>query len=272
MIFHTITPAEPLGYFVESILYYKEYSPLHRIDRFLPDGHVNLLIELADAPQHIYDNQSLEVIQTCKKTWFSGIRTQPISIPSGLDSEMVVVTFKKGRAYPFIGMPMYELTDLVVDAELVLGGNILELRDKIIEIQNPLAKLKAVESFLSQRFMNRFIPNEYIHFAVGSILSLPQSCTLAWLTQEVGYSQKHLIKIFKDHVGITPKAFVKVSRFQNIILEIEKSHDLHWSTLALDAGYYDQSHFIHDFRHFSGFTPAQYYDLKKDMLNYIPVG
>ncbi|MBL7979188.1 MAG: helix-turn-helix transcriptional regulator [Bacteroidetes Order II. Incertae sedis bacterium] len=272
MIFQMIVPKEPLGDFVESILYYKDFHPTHQIDRFLPDGNVNLLIELTGKPQPIYDNQSLKILQTCTKTWFSGIRTQPISIPSGFDIEMVVVTFRKGRAYPFTDMPLHELTDKVVEADLVLGNHILSLREALLEVPDPLKKLKAVEDFLKYRFRRRFVPNECIHFAVRSVLSLPEPLTLERLSQKVGYSQKHLIKLFKDHVGLTPKAFMKVSRFQQIIHQIEQSSTIHWAELALDTGYYDQAHFIHDFRHFSGFTPAQYLALKRDMLNYVPVG
>ncbi|HMX79717.1 MAG TPA: helix-turn-helix transcriptional regulator, partial [Ferruginibacter sp.] len=86
------------------------------------------------------------------------------------------------------------------------------------------------------------------------------------------YSQKHLIKLFKDHVGITPKGFLKIIRFQKAVQEIEASKNIHWARLALESGYYDQAHFIHDFKEFSGFTPQEYTQKQYDYLNYIAVG
>ena len=86
----------------------------------------------------------------------------------------------------------------------------------------------------------------------------------------MGYSQKHLIKIFKDHVGLTPKSFLKVVRFQRAVQDIEKRGRINWSAVALDAGYFDQSHFIADFRAFSGYTPENYLLRRGQHLNYIP--
>ena len=78
--------------------------------------------------------------------------------------------------------------------------------------------------------------------------------------------------MFKNKVGITPKAYLKIARFQKAINEIEQQRAVNWSTISQDCGFYDQSHFINDFRLFSGFTPEQYLRRKADMLNYVPVG
>jgi len=78
--------------------------------------------------------------------------------------------------------------------------------------------------------------------------------------------------MFKSNVGLTPKAFSKITRFQKTIREIEASKKISWSGIAFDTGYYDQAHFINDFKNFSGFTPRQYLLLKNDQLNYVPIG
>ena len=78
--------------------------------------------------------------------------------------------------------------------------------------------------------------------------------------------------MFKQQVGITPKAYLKIIRFQKAIAEIEESQDVNWTGIAQDSCFYDQAHFIHDFKFFSGFTPEEYLQLKNDQLNYVPVG
>jgi AraC-like DNA-binding protein len=87
-----------------------------------------------------------------------------------------------------------------------------------------------------------------------------------------GYSSKHLIQMFKSHVGVPPKSFLRIIRFQKAVKEIEKCHEVNWASFALDCGYFDQSHFISDFKAYSGFTPTQYVERKNDVLNYVPVG
>ena len=72
-------------------------------------------------------------------------------------------------------------------------------------------------------------------------------------------------------MGLTPKGFLKIIRFQKAIKEIAASKKADWTGIAYDSGYYDQAHFINDFKAFSGYTPEQYLRKQYDHLNYIPV-
>jgi AraC-like DNA-binding protein len=272
MVFRLHIPAYPLNMFIESFIYYRDYQPVHTVDRFLPDGQVNVVFDLTDYPKYIYDNNTLQEIQACRNVWFSGIRTTYITIPSGRDSEMFVINFHKGKAYPFMEMPMCELTDSVVDAELVLSPQILNLRELLLSTPEIARKFWVAEQYLMRHFGDRLVPNPFIDFAVNSILKLPDVVTVDEISRRVGYSQKHLISLFKEHVGITPKAFMRVMRFQKAIRDIEQCRQINWAQFATASGYYDQAHFINDFRSFSGFTPAQYVASKNDQLNYVPVG
>ena len=125
MIFELYIQSFQLSQFIESFVYYCDYHPVHTVDRFLPDGHVNIVIDLTDYPKYIYDNDSLKEIQACRHVWFSGIRNKFITIPSGKDSEMFIINFHRGKAYPFVQMPLHELTDSVVDGDLVLTYEIM---------------------------------------------------------------------------------------------------------------------------------------------------
>ena len=82
--------------------------------------------------------------------------------------------------------------------------------------------------------------------------------SIAQISNKVGYSQKHLIKLFRDNVGVTPKEFLKIIRFQKTIEEIAAAKEIEWTAIANECGYYDQAHFINDFKIFSGFTPRKY--------------
>ncbi len=272
MFFKTHIPSFPLNQFVESFIYYRDYNPVHSVDRFLPDGNVNIVIDLTDYPKYIYDNETLKEIQACRKVWFSGIRNRYITIPSGRDSEMFVINFHRGKAYPFVEMPLNELTDSVVDGELVLSNEIMHAREMILEASSIFEKFYAVEKFLLAKFCGKLIVNPFIEFAVDKIVESPNKMSIAQISNKVGYSQKHLIKLFKDNVGVTPKEFLKIIRFQKAIEEIAAAKEIEWTSIANECGYYDQAHFINDFKIFSGFTPGRYQQIQCDHLNYVPVG
>ncbi len=271
MIFEHHIPSFPLNQFIESFIYYRDYNPVHSLDRFLPDGNVNIVIDLTDYPKYIYDNETLKEIQSCRHVWFSGMRNHPITIPSGRDSEMFVINFHKGRSYPFVQMPLYDLTDSVVDGELVLTHGIIDLREIILETALIPGKFRAAETFLSKKFAKKLIVNPFIEFAVNKIIQSPNAISISHIAGKVGYSQKHLIKLFKDNVGLTPKGFLKIIRFQKAIQEIEVTKKPDWTGVAFESGYFDQAHFINDFKQFSGFTPSQYLQKQSEYLNYVPV-
>jgi len=271
MITKLYIPSHPLNQFIVSFFYYTGYNPEHSVDRLLPDGNVQIIFDLTDYPKYIYDNNTLKEIQSCKNVWFSGFRIEPITIPSGKESEMIIVYFHKGKASPFLSEPMHALTNYVVDAELVLKNDILDLREQLKEAKKIEQKFFLLEKNFLKFYMKSLKENPFIDYMISKIISKPNQISLKEISGKVGYSQKHIIKIFKDDVGVTPKEFLKVIRFQKTIQEIEQQKNINWASLASDCGFYDQSHFIADFKTFSGFTPAEYVKLRGDFLNYVPI-
>lgn len=274
MIFHDHRPVFPLHHFVERLIYFEGMSVPHSLERFLPDGNTELIIDLTDQPQHIYHNKTLQQIQTCRYAWVSGIRTQPITIPSGRGSRMLIVAFKKGRAFPFYPFPISELTDIVVEADLVFGKKFHDLREQLLTSRSVERMFHLVEMFLLQQAGNA-LPTDgaarCIRYAVSNMIRKPMLRRVHQLSEEIGYSQKHFISLFRQQVGILPKQYLRIMRFQRVISTMENHESLPWRDVALESGYYDQAHFIHDFKRFSGFTPGEYLKRKSSTLNYIPV-
>ena len=271
MVTRIYTPTYPLSQFIDHFFYYTGFTPEHAVERFLPDGEVQMIFDLTDDPKYIYDNITLQEIQTCKKVWFSGFRTEPITIPSGRESEMLIVQFKMGKASPFLIEPMHKLTDFVVDGELVMNPEILVIRERLQEYESPQQKFHCLENQLLKIYIRHLRENSFVEFAVSSIVAEPGQSSIKAISEKAGYSQKHIIKLFKDHVGVTPKEFLKVIRFQKAIQQIERQKAVDWSAVAHDCGFYDQSHFIADFKLFSGYTPTAYLEQKGTCIKRVPV-
>lgn len=272
MIFRTHIPRFPLSQFIEVLIYFDDVRFDHNFDRFLPNGDTEILIDFHDTPQYIYDNHSLKEIQACHHVWASGLRTEPITIPAGNKSEMMVISFKKGQAAPFFPFPMDEIADSVVDADLVWGLDFAFLREKVLETRDIDVRFRLVEDFLIQKFHSQLELNPCVAYAIGEMGERPDALSIKRMNEKIGYSQKHFIEIFRRQVGVTPKSYLKIMRFQKAIRTIDAADVVDWRQVSLACGFYDQAHFINDFRHFSGFTPSHYARIHTNYQNYVPVG
>ena len=132
-----------------------------------------------------------------------------------------------------------------------------------MEIREIDLKFAAAERFLLQTLSEQVRPQSGGRVRAGRNHSSPDQINLARVSQNIGYSQKHFIAMFKQQVGITPKAYLKIIRFQKAITEIEERREVNWTDISQDCGFYDQAHFINDFKFFSGFTPERIRPKKK---------
>ena len=272
MIFQTHIPRFPLDKFIEIFIYYEGVQHTHKVDRFLPNGDTEILIDFHDTPQYIYDNETLKEIQACNHVWASGLRTEPITIPSGNNAAMMVISFKKGMAASFFPFPMDEIADSVVDADLVWGSDFGLLRERLLETKDTDQRFRLVEEFLVTKFRSQLEINPGVEFAINEMRSHPDAINIGRMNAKIGYSQKHFTHLFRSQVGVTPKSYLKIMRFQKAIREIEKARSVDWGKISQDCGFYDQSHFINNFKTFSGFTPEQYAQIQTNYQNYVPVG
>jgi AraC-like DNA-binding protein len=98
----------------------------------------------------------------------------------------------------------------------------------------------------------------------------PGNAAIRAVADRVGFSPRHFIELFNDQVGMTPKVFCRVRRFQRVLSQIQR-HDARWAELAADCGFYDQAHLIRDFREFCGMTPGDYLKQRPEYPNFVPI-
>jgi AraC-like DNA-binding protein len=95
--------------------------------------------------------------------------------------------------------------------------------------------------------------------------------SVAECAKSVGVSERRLSQVFREHVGIAPKLWRRIRRFQAAVQTLHKGLDVPWVELALRCGYYDQSHFANDFRAFSGINPTTYSASRGHWQNHVPI-
>lgn len=271
VLFRVHRPAFPLSIAVEHIVYYEGYSPPHQKERLLPDGGTDLVIDLTQVPKNVYNNEDFNSFTPFKKAWISGIRREYITIDAGQNASMMVVRFRAGAACVLLGFPLNELADSVVEMDAVAGAEFFRFREYLLEQPTPEAKFAALENWLLSRMHREAEPHPVVGYALDRIHRDPNLVTVADIQRKTGFSNKHFIHLFEKNVGVTPKTYLRIIKFQRVLTEIEQARKIQWSDIVYGCGYYDQAHFIKEFRHFSGLNPTTYLAEKGEFLNYIPL-
>jgi AraC-like DNA-binding protein len=272
MIFNNHISAPPIGNHIESIFHFKDFMPDYSMERVVPTGHLYLIFELDDIPRNTFDNETLEPVQTFTYAWISGMQTGCITISVHNRSEMLVVQFKSAGSYPFLHIPVYNLTEKILPAAEIVGNEILTLREKLLFRNTSKGKFELIDEWLNSRFDEmRKAPGEVLRSM--STLQKEAVSDLPKIIDEYPHTRKHLISQFKKYVGVTPKAYQRILRFNEIFHRIQKKEKIVWANIAYQCGYSDQSHFIKEFKRFSGFNPREFIDqwFPMDEPNFFPL-
>ncbi|MEP5612791.1 MAG: AraC family transcriptional regulator [Cyclobacteriaceae bacterium] len=256
---HTIP--KPLDSHIESIFHIKDFVPDHSIERVVPTGHVYIIFELDGMIRNTFDNETLKSNGTFAKVWVSGTHRNYMSISAHPQSEMFVIQFKPYGAYPFVHTSVDMLNEKVLPGVEVFGDEILDLRERILEKPNSLEKFHVAEDWLKKRFKADLVPPKELQSFYHQIQNEP-STTFLEASEEYPNSQKHLIDQFKKYVGLPPKYSQRILRFNEILQKIKREEKISWAQIAYECGFTDQSYFIKEFKHFSGFNPQEF--IKQD--------
>ena len=234
----------------------------------LPDGAIELIINLGDA-QRLCARDTRAQPVVFRDSWISGERTTPIVIDEAGDVHLIGARLRSGGAWPFLGVPLREFTDRVIELEAVLGPEIRRLRERMGEAADDDGRFDLLEAWLMERSLKRSPPTRAVSYALGMIRNGGNAVRIGKIAEEVGISHKHLLREFDRCVGLTPKLFARLHAFQRVIKGIGQKPEVDWSETALTCGYYDQAHLIREFRAFSGLTPATYLAKRGPFLNYL---
>jgi AraC-like DNA-binding protein len=271
VLIHCTRPVSPaLAPHVEHLWVARGYLPARWRNMILPDGAMELIINLGD-PQKLCAPDYPAKHTIFRHSWISGERTAPIVIDEIGYVHLVGARMRPGGAWPFLGIPLREFTDEVVELETVLGREIGNLRDRLGEAANDDLRFDLLESWLTQRSRSRTQPTRSVSHALRMIHGEPDAVRIGKIADTIGISHKHLLREFDRCVGLTPKLFARLCAFQRVIRSVGHNPEVDWADTAATCGYHDQAHLIHEFRAFSGLTPTSYLTKRGPFLNYLEV-
>jgi AraC-like DNA-binding protein len=251
-------PGPPLSRFVEYIWYYQNEPRPHAKERLMPDGCVSLVVNLAEDCIRLYDPDDTRKVRVMDGCSLSGPQTKSFAIDTDEQTLVVGVAFHPAGAVPFLKLPSDEIHNQHLELGDLWGNFARQLRERVLESPSPEEMLRTIELVLLERAAGMLAGQPAVEYAVSHFLAAPQMAKITQVTHETGFSSRRFIELFKRHVGLTPKLFCRVRRFQSVLRRITRGQAVRWTDVALDCGYFDQAHFIHDFQDFAGINPSKY--------------
>ena len=264
-------PLPPLSDFVDVLWLCEDYVVAHEKERLLPDGTVELVVNLREDRIRIYDSHNPDRFSTIPGCVVSGPRSEFFVIDTEGEAATIGVHFKPGGIFPFLKVPSVELCNQSVALECLWGNASANMRERLMRAASPAEKFLVLERCLLEQLAKPLERHQAVSFALRQFVGPGHFPHVTDVVERVGFSQRRFIQLFSDEVGLTPKLFCRVSRFQRVIQTAHASGQIDWAEVALDCGYYDQAHFIHDFQSFAGITPSAYLRQRTEHVNHVPL-
>ena len=260
-------PSGPLAPFVASIGY-AEFANGPGLELGLPSGTVQLLVNLDRDELRSYPLDGGAPTIT-RGAAVQGPYDRPVLIDPADQRRIVWVEFRVGGSYPFVPADAADLRSSLVDLDDLWGhGAGALLRERLLAAPSPAALLHEVDTSL-KRCARR--PLDRDDAVVTAATDLHHGATVAETAERLGWTPRRLGREFAARIGLAPKRFARVRRFQRLVRVAASTPAPDWARLAAEHGYHDQAHLIHDFRALAATTPGAYRPRSPDEPNHVPV-
>lgn len=227
-----------------------------RLNNIMPDTSIVMALRLRGeviVPGHSDRGLAVSTI--------SGIRKNSRLIHYSRNASNLLIHFKEGAAAAFFKLPLHELANTNTSLDLLLPSSLInEMEQRLADADNFKRQIAIAEEFLLS-LLKPFSTDLAISYALRTIQQTFGTLPVNELAKTVFLSQDVFEKRFRRIVGTTPKQYSKIVRMQHAIKIYGASKNL--TGLAYSAGYFDQSHFIKDFKAFTGQTPHQFFQLQR---------
>lgn len=272
MIYREHRPAAPLDAYVQMFWYCEGYEVAHRKERVLPNGTFQLVIQLSDGyirqwtrepnSERFFDDSAALIV---------GVQSQYSLIDTAGLKSMAGVLFRPGCAQALFGIPSHEFYNRDVPLEQVWGHGAIELRDKLQEAASPMEKFRVLAGVLEKRLRERWVMQPAVAFGLQEFRIAPQMSSVLEVAREAGLSRRRFAQVFREQVGLTPKLYCRLVRFQQVVRQVRRGEEVDWADVALSCGYCDQAHLGHEFHEFSGISPGLYANGSHLWRNHVPI-
>jgi AraC-like DNA-binding protein len=251
-----VRPAPRLLGMIDSYSDYSERTTGFSTRRELPHADGVMIINLGD-PVRITGGDGMTIRLAAGEAFVAGAHLRPAYSASGGMQAGMHVRLSLHAIRRIVGIPMSELRDRVVPLDALFGSRWAELSQPLLDAESIGARVNALDALLVSCANSKIVPGSPVTRALNLLRSRPD-IEIAAVARNVGWSRKHLANRVDDAIGVGPRSFRRLVRFQRLTTTIASSTKPDWARLAASSGYSDQSHMIREFREFAGITPGEY--------------
>lgn len=250
LVYREFKPSAPLQNIVRCFFYYENTCNPSAIfpEIVSPDGTFEINFQLDP-------HKSREM-----KVYHLALLSRPRIVKPTDIGKVLGITFYPWGIYSLFGMPSREIIDFKINAEELLGSKLNVLYEHVVNAGNPESAIPAIEKYLIEACTERDLLIEDIS---QRIIASKGTISMSALFSAYGISKRRIEQRFLDKIGVSPKFFARLIKYQQTLVQLKKYSACNNLTgIAYKCGYFDQSHFIRDFKSFSGVTPAKYISSK----------
>lgn len=271
MRFETWSPPQPYDRFIETFWYWEGDVPSeHLKETILASGQMGLLVNLTDDVLSWYDGIDLFQARQMRGIGLAGPYARAIAVDA-YHEKMMGVQFRPGGAFPFFHSPLNAFANRHTALQDLWGADAVRLHNQLAEAPTSGAAFRILFHALVERSAGQLEPDPAVSHALPILERGLPGVSIGSIVRATGLSPQRFIKIFSDQVGLKPKTFQRISRFRRTMGQIANLAEVDWSDAAELNGYYDQSHFIREFRQFSSLSPSEYLLRRGPHLQHVPM-
>lgn len=184
-----------------------------------------------------------------------GPQVTRVSLMVNNHHKAVLVGFQPGGLHRLLRIPMHELYDDGFDGEELIGPEVKTLIEQCSELNQLAAIKEVVENFLLGKLnsLREVLPFD---FAVHHLLQQRGNLPISDVASQACLSLRQFERKCYERLGMSPKVYARITRFSHAYKVFERSTTVNWTSIAHQSGYYDQMHFIRDFKQFAGVAPT----------------
>lgn len=251
--FQLFPPAPALSPFVRSYWYFRREAPLLTLheEYMHPSGGYGIVFNFGD-------RLSLDGSTLADPVFLDGTNT--ISRRMGFVGciEVMGVRFYAGGAYPFLNVPLAELRNEIALLDALDRPALLRLHTRLCEAKSLPARIHLLEHWLMDCLLHGKERHAVIPASLAALRAVQGCRAIPDLAQQLAISQRQLERLFHSQVGMSPRQYAQLCRIETARLALKQMTSQSNTSLAADLGFYDQSHFIREFRSVVGMTPHGY--------------
>jgi AraC-like DNA-binding protein len=241
----------------------KENIPLK--NTIVPDGTMKLIFHYGDTYKHHSQNGEITVLPKC---FLIGQLTKPYVIePIGITGSFVV-QFKPNGFLPFTTIPIREMENTAVPLDKLFGKEGKNLGEQILNANHTSKRIQIIETFLFKKLTYKRTIDNIVKSTVETIFNANGRFSVNEFSKSNNINRRQLARKFSSAIGLSPKQLAKTIRIQSALKVLLNEEIKSLTDLAYENEYFDQAHFIKEFKEFTGLKPKEFFgeDLKMSLI------